>query len=56
MDEDLKKKTQVAESNMSTSGHPVDNQKRLEMYRKLRKDLDNENKQEKEAAYQKRVE
>jgi len=51
MDEDLKKKQSLIESSVAGGTHPVDNQKRLEMYRKLRKDLDAENKQEKEAAF-----
>lgn len=53
MDEDLKKKqTSMAGDQKSV----VDAEKRIEMYRKLRKDMDDENRQEKEAAYQRRSE
>lgn len=57
MDENLKNKAKTNEQEgVSTgkTGSAVDNQKRLEMYRKLRKDMETENKEEKEAAYQKR--
>ena len=52
MDEELKNKGSAPVKGASS----VDNEKRLEMYRKLRKDMELENREEKEAAFKKRAE
>jgi hypothetical protein len=48
MDENLKKQT--------VGPSLVNNEKRKEMYRKLRQDMEKDSKEEQEAKYQKRVE
>jgi len=48
MDEDRKVKEQAKPKDEEA-------QRRLEMYRKLRKDMEQDNREEKEAAYKKRV-
>jgi len=52
MDENKKKSVPIGQA---ASGEKTEAERRLEMYRKLRQDINKDNRDEKEANYQKRV-